>query len=49
MLYFTQSRIPKATKKEIFLSTINDSQPLIVVTKNLVLDATGVLDPSHRL
>ena len=37
-------RTPKATKMEIFVSTINDSQPLTVVTMNFVLDATGVLD-----
>ena len=42
---FTQreSRTPKATKMDIFVSTINDSHPLTFVTKNFVLDATGVL------
>ena len=35
-----KSRTPKATKMGIFVSTINDSQPLIAVTKNFVLDAT---------
>ena len=44
-----ESRTPKATKIEIFVSAINDSQPLTVVTKNFVLDATGVLDPLDRL
>ena len=33
---------------EISVSTINDSQPLTVVTKIFVLDATGVLDPRDR-
>ena len=36
----SEFRIPKATKMEIFVSTINDSHPLTVVTKNFVLDAT---------
>ena len=40
-----ESRTPKATKMEIFVSTVNDSQPLTVVIKNFVLDATDVLDP----
>ena len=43
------SRTPKATKMEIFVSTINDSQPLNVVTKNFVLDVTYVLDPHDTL
>ena len=34
---------------EIFVSTINDSQPLNVVTKNFVLDVTCVLDPHDTL
>ena len=29
---------------EIFVSTINDSQLLTVVTKNFILDAAGVID-----
>ena len=29
---------------EMFVSTINDSQPLTVVAKNFDLDATGVLE-----
>ena len=40
-----ESRTPKATKMEIFVSTVNDSQPLTVVVKNFVLDVTDVLDP----
>ena len=44
-----ESRTPKATKMEILVSKINDSQLLTVVTKNFVLDATGVLDPCDRL
>ena len=43
------SRTPKATKMVIFVSTINDSQPLNVVTKNFVLDVTCVLDPHDTL
>ena len=34
---------------EIFVSPANDSQPLIVVINNFVLDATSVLDPRDRL
>ena len=34
---------------EIFVSTINDSQPLTVATKNFVPDATGELDLHDRL
>ena len=34
---------------ETFVSTINDSQLLTVVTKNFILDAAGVLDPRDRL
>ena len=34
---------------EIFVSATNDSQPLIIVTNNFVLDATGVLDPRDKL
>ena len=45
----SKRRKPRATKMEIFVSTIHDSQLLTVVTKNFVLDATGVLDPRHRL
>ena len=44
-----ECRIHKATKMEIFVSKINDSQPVTVVTKNFVLDATCVLDPQDRL
>ena len=44
-----ESRIPKATKMEIFVSTTKDSQPLTVVIKNLVLDVTGMLDTRDRL
>ena len=44
-----ESRTPKVTKMEIFVSTTNDSQPLTVVIKRFVLDATGVLDPRDRL
>ena len=43
-----ESRTLKTTKMEIFVSTINESQPLTVVTKNFVLDATGVLHPRDR-
>ena len=38
----------KATKMKIFVSTINESQPLTVVTENFVLDAIGVPDPRNR-
>ena len=34
---------------EIFVSASNDTQPLTIVIKNFVLDATGVLDPRDRL
>ena len=44
-----KSRTPKATKMEIFVLTVNDSQPLTVVTKNPVVDGTGVLDPRDGL
>ena len=30
---------------EVFVSTVNDSQPLTVFIKNFALDATDVLDP----
>ena len=43
-----ESKTPKTTKMEISVSTINDSQPLTIVRKNSVLDATGVLSPSQR-
>ena len=39
-----ESRTPKATKMEIFVSTINESRALTVVTKNFVLDPVCVLD-----
>ena len=39
-----ESKTPKTTKMEISVSTIN----LTIVTKNSVLDATGVLSPSQR-
>ena len=38
-----ESRAPKTTKIEIFVST-TDSKLLTVFTKNFVLDAIGVLD-----
>ena len=44
-----KSRTSKATKMEIFVSTTNDPQSFTVGIKNLVLDATGVLDPHDRL
>ena len=44
-----ESRTSKATKMEIFVSTTNDCQPLTVVKKDFVLDATGMLDPHDRL
>ena len=44
-----ESRTPKTTKMEIFVSTINDSQLLTVVTKNFVLDAIRGLDTRDRL
>ena len=47
--YRGESRTPKATKMEIFASTSNDAQPVTAVTKNFVLDATGVLDLRDRL
>ena len=34
---------------ETFVSTINDSQLLTVVTKNFILDPAGVLDSRDRL
>ena len=42
-------RTPKATKMEIFVSTVHDYQPLNAVTKNFALEATGMLDPRDRL
>ena len=39
-----ESRISKAAKIDTFVSTTNESQPLAVVMKYFVLDATGVLD-----
>ena len=33
----------------LFVLTTNDSQLLIAVIKNFILDATGVLDPRDRL
>ena len=47
--WFYKSRTAKATGMEITVSTINYLQPLTVVTKNFVVDATGVLDPCERL
>ena len=44
-----KSRTPKAIKMKIFVSTINDFQPLIIVTRNFILDAIGVLDPRDLL
>ena len=44
-----ESKIPKATKMEIFVSTTNESSPLTVVIKNFELDATGVLEPCDRV
>ena len=44
-----ESRTPKATKVEIFVSNVNGCQSLTVVTKNFVLDTTGVLDPCDTL
>ena len=49
ILHKSESRIPKATETEIFVSATNDSQPLTVVTKNFVLDAKGVLDQRDRV
>ena len=43
-----ESRTPKAPKMEIFVSTTKDSQPLTIVIKNFVLDATGLLDLHDR-
>ena len=48
-LHRGESRTPKATKMEIFVPTINDSHSLTVVSKNFVIDATGVLDPCDEL
>ena len=45
----TESRTSKATKRDIFVSTINDSQQVTVVTKNFVLHVTGVLHARDRL
>ena len=44
-----ESRTSKATMMEVFVSTINDSQPLTALTKNFVLDAAGVLNLPDRL
>ena len=44
-----ESKTPIATKIVIFVSTINDSQPLTVVTKKFALDSIGVLDPLDKL
>ena len=49
ILHRGESRTPKANSMEIFVSTVKDSQLLSVVTINLILDATGVLDPLDRL
>ena len=38
-----QSRTPKATTLEIFVSTINDLKPLTVGIKNFVREVTGVV------
>ena len=40
------SRTPIGTKIGFFVTISNESQPPIVVTKNLILDATDVLDPT---
>ena len=40
---------PKATEMEIFVLTIKDSQPLIIVTRNFILDDIGALDPRDIL
>ena len=39
-----QSRTPETAKMNIFVTTVNDYQPLTVVTMNFVLDVTDVLD-----
>ena len=44
-----KSRTSRATKMKNFVPTVSHSQPLTVVTKNFVLDATGVLNPRDRL
>ena len=44
-----ESRTPKASKMENFVSTVNDFQPLTVITKNFVLDTTGLVDFCNRL
>ena len=44
-----ESRTLKAAKMKIFVSTINDSQPLKVIIKNFVPDAKGALNPPDRL
>ena len=43
-----EPRTHKATKIESFVSTINDSMPLAVITKYFVLDFTRVLGPLDR-
>ena len=40
-----RSRTPVGTKTDFFVTIANDSQPLIVVTKNFIQDATDILDP----
>ena len=49
MLILSKSWTSKETKMKIFVSIINDFEPLTVGTKNFVVDATGVLDPCDRL
>ena len=43
-----EPRTHKATKIESFVSTIKDSVPLAVITKNFVLDFTRELGPLDR-
>ena len=44
-----ESRTPKTTEMEIFVSTSNNSQSVTGVIKNFVLDATSVLSLCDRL
>ena len=49
VLHRGESRTPKAIKMKIFVSAIYDFKPLTVVTKNFVVDGSGMLDSRDRL
>ena len=49
VLHRGESRTPKAIKMKIFVSAIYDFKPLTDVTKNFVVDGSGMLDSRDRL